>query len=492
MIAWLAARARSTPDRVALEIGDAVVRFGELDESVRGLASALHARGLGRGDVLATLLGNGRAFVECFHAAARCGAILLPIHGRASVPETRFALGDAKARLLVHAGGELGVVARAAADACGVALFAAPDGAASSLAHGSARRAVGPEPDLDPGATMAVLYTSGTTGTPKGACLRSEGFLWNAAASALHLGALPDDRWLACLPLHHVGGLAILARSVLGGSTVIVHERFDALAVARALREGRVTGASLVPTMLSRVLDALPRGPLPASLRCVLVGGGPIPPTLLARAREAGLPIAATYGLTEATSQVATVLPGDSTPELWASPLPGLRVRIEDEDGLPLPPGKVGEICVQGPTVMSGYLGLPDETSRALRGGWLHTGDVGVLDEAGRLRVLDRRSDLVVSGGENVYPAEVEAVMLRHPGVLEVAVAGEPDADLGQRVLAAVVLREGTPPDPAALRAFCREHLSGFKVPRRIDFVAALPRTSSGKVLRRAIVGREG
>ncbi len=485
MIPWLAARAAATPERVALEVGTRTVDFGALDASVRSLGGRLASAGLGPGDVLATLLGSGRAFVECFHAASRCGAALLPLHPRATAAEASFALADAKARLLVHGEGALARTARAAAEAAGVARIAAPEGPAASLAAGPAPPA--PPPDLDPAAILAILYTSGTTGRPKGACLRAESFLVSAAASALHLGATPDDRWLACLPLHHVGGLAILARSVLGGSAVLIHERFEPAAVAQALLSGRVTGVSLGPTMLGRVLDVLPPGPVPAALRCVLVGGAALPPGLHARALAAGLPVAPSYGLTEATSQVATLAPGAAAGVLRAAPLPGVELRIEDADGRPLPAGAAGEICVRGRTVMSGYLGLPAETARALRGGWLHTGDVGEIDEAGRLRVLDRRSDLVVSGGENVYPSEVEAVLLLHEDVTEVAVAGEPDPDLGQRVMAAVVLRKGSAPGEAALQAFCRERLAGYKIPRRIVFVSELPRTGTGKVIRRAL-----
>ena len=485
MIPWLSARARSTPNRVALEIGGESVPFGALDAGVRRLAARLRASGLAPGDVLATLLWNGRPFVECFHAASLCGAVLLPLHARATAAEVAFALCDAKARVLVHGAGDLGAVARAAAPASGACLLEAPEGPTATLARGASFPE--PDPDLDPASTLAILYTSGTTGRPKGACLRYESFLWSAAASALHLGASRDDRWLACLPLFHVGGLSVLVRSVLSGGAVVVHERFDAAAVAEALDGGRVTGASLVPTMLARVLDARAPGPLPAALRCVLVGGGPIAPDLLARARAAGFPVAPSYGLTEATSQVATVPPLEEGEGLAARALPGVELRIEDEEGNVLPPGTPGEICVRSRTVMSGYLGLPEETARALRGGWLHTGDVGVLDGHGRLRVLDRRSDLVVSGGENVYPAEVESVLAAHPDVREVVVGGESHGDLGQRVLAAVVPREGAKPDAEALREFCRERLAGHKVPGRIVFVSELPRTSSGKVLRRAI-----
>lgn len=487
MIPWLSERARSTPERVGLEIGASEVSFAELDESVRRVEARLRGAGLRRGDVLATLLGNGRGFVECLHAAIRCNAVILPIHSRATVSEVAFAIGDSGARLVVHGPGALSSVAEEVASSLPIGCIEAPEDPSASLAGGTSGAAIGGEPEIDPASTLAILYTSGTTGRPKGARLRYESFVWNAAATALHLGSSPDDRWLACLPLFHVGGLAVLVRSVLAGSTVVVHERFDPQAVARALRDDRLAGASLVPTMLARVLDVSGGAPFSTSLRCVLVGGGPLSEELLARARAARLPVAPTYGLTEATSQVATAPPWEVASGLAARALPGIEIRIEGEDGAILPAGRAGEVCVRGPTLMSGYHGLAEETSRALRGGWLHTGDVGVVDHAGRLRILDRRSDLVVSGGENVYPAEVESVLARHPGVAEAAVAGEPDRDLGQRVVAAVVPRAGAALREETLRDFCRERLARHKIPKRISIVSELPKTSSGKILRRAI-----
>jgi len=495
MIPWLRQRAATTPDRLALVIGGRSVSFVELEQSVRATALRLRAAGLRHGDVLATLLWNGRPFVECLHAAALCGATLLPLNARASASEHAFALRDASARLLVHGPGDLAVSAREAAERAGdVARIEARPGPATSLGQGDPRAAV--DSDLleciDPEAIFAILYTSGTTGRPKGACLPFRSFLWSAAASALHLGASAEDRWLGCLPLFHVGGMAILVRSVLAGSAVVVHERFDAAAVAASLEEENITHVSLVPTMLSRLLEARGERLAPSTLKCVLVGGGPASSVLLGRARAFGFPIAPTYGLTEAASQVATLPPGTEQEGVAGWPLPGIELRIEGEDGAALLPGRPGEICVRGAIVMAGYLGLPEESKRALRGGWLHTGDVGVLGVDGSLRVLDRRSDLVVSGGENIYPVEVEAVLASHPDVAEAAVAGEADPDLGQRLMAAVVLRAGAQADSSDLREFCRDRLAAYKVPRRIDFVAELPRTSSGKVLRRMLAGGAG
>jgi O-succinylbenzoic acid--CoA ligase len=339
-----------------------------------------------------------------------------------------------------------------------------------------------------------VIFTSGTTGAPRGACLTYGNFLWSAWASSMHLGGRAGERWLACLPWCHVGGLSILMRSVLCGGSVLVHDRFDPEALNASLDADGVTGVSLVPTMLKRLLDARGKRTAPAPLGAVLLGGAAASGELVERAWKLGFPVLPTYGLTEACSQVATLARGESGRAGWVPgsvgrPLFGIEVRIADAEGRTKPAEEAGEIWIRGPTVMKRYLDDPEANACTLRDGWLRSGDVGVLGGHGELRVLDRRSDLVVSGGENVYPAEVESVLLDHPDVEEVGVAAVTDADLGQRVEAWVVVRSGRARDPAALRAFCRTRLAGYKVPRTVHVVTALPRNSLGKLLRRKLPG---
>jgi o-succinylbenzoate---CoA ligase len=483
---WLPARAALTPDAPALRCGDEKLGFAELADRARGVARGLRELGVRPGDRIAVLLPNGTDLVALVHAAQLCGVALVPLNLRLTPRELAFQLRDSAPRMLLHGPGEHA----AQADAACVALPSLPRARVPFL---SLPRDQDPDENFDVSDTAAVVYTSGTTGQPKGAELAHGAFLWSAMGSAFLLGNAPNDHWLACLPLQHVGGLAILYRSALTGAAVTVHERFDPKRVAEALDSGEITLVSLVAAMLERVLDA--RGDRPASraLRCVLLGGGPAPQSLLRRARALGFPVATTYGLTEAASQVAT-LPLERArgrEDAVGRPLFCTELRIVDPDGRPLPPGEPGEITVRGPTLMKGYLGRPDATARALRDGWLHTGDVGVLDAGGDLRVLDRRSDLIVSGGENVYPAEVEAILREHPAIADVGVAGEPDDNYGARVTAWLVLRAGTVVGGPELTAFCRAHLAGYKIPRAFHFVAALPRSESGKLLRRALVGRD-
>jgi O-succinylbenzoic acid--CoA ligase len=325
-----------------------------------------------------------------------------------------------------------------------------------------------------------VIHTSGTTSAPRPIELSYGNLLWSALGSAVALGLDPRERWLCTLPVSHVGGLSILVRSAIYATTAVIHERFETEHVLKALREEEITLVSVVATTLARLLDAGLADP--PRLRCALTGGGPVPAALVERARAAGVPVSLTYGLTEACSQVTT------TPALEArgsdlaagAPLFCTQVRIDGSGELE--PG-VGEILVRGPTVARSGLAAD---------GWLHTGDLGRLDVHGRLTVTGRRAETIVSGGENVAPAEVEAVLEAHPQVLEAAVLGAPDAQWGEMVTAIVVLRDGEQLTGGELRAHCALALAPYKVPKRVTLVEGpLPRTPSGKLLRRKLQQRE-
>jgi o-succinylbenzoate---CoA ligase len=310
-----------------------------------------------------------------------------------------------------------------------------------------------PYPDV-----ATVMFTSGTTGKPKPVYLTLANWEANAIGSALALGLDPDERWLCTMPLAHVGGLSILLRSTLYGTTVVLHDRFETAAVLADLMsvERRITLVSLVPTMLARLLDAGLEHP--PTLRWTLLGGGPIPAPLLERASAAGVPVAPTYGMTEACSQIAT----------FGLPLHGVELGFVD-----------GEIRVRGPIVARSA--LADD-------GWLYTGDLGDHDPHGRLRIIGRKSETIVSGGENIAPAQVEAALLAHPAVADAGVFSRPDVEWGERVAASVVLREGCTASPTELQDFVGTRLARFKVPKEINFTDALPRTESGKLLRRKLL----
>lgn len=473
---WLMHRAAVMPAAEALVANGRRLTYGALDAAVDGLAGALAARGVRAGERVAVVAWNSLEFAEAVHAVPRLGAVLVLLNPRLSAAELAWQLQDARPSAVLTQGAAEAVT-RAAAAQSGLPepfrLPLAPQRLAAGARHDAHELA----------AVHSILYTSGTTGRPKGAMLTFGNHFASASASAFNLGVMPGDRWLACMPLFHVGGLAILLRSAIYGTAAVVHETFEPAAVAEALRAERITLLSVVPTMLRRLLDVSP-GEAPRQLRAVLVGGGPVPLPLLEEALARGYPVVQTYGLTEAASQVATLVPSEAAahPGSAGQPLLTTRVRV---DG---PPGEPGEILVAGPTVTPGYFGRPEATARALRDGWLHTGDIGRLDQRGFLYVLDRRDDLIVSGGENVYPAEVEGVLLTHPDVEAAAVVGVPDGTWGQVVAAAIVARPAF--DPGTLDSWLRERLAGYKVPRRVVIVDALPLTANGKVQRHAVRAR--
>ncbi len=429
---WLPRAAALRPEHPALIADGETMTYADLHQRALAAAAWLEAKGIEEGDRVALALAPGRALVVALHATLLTGAAAIPIDPRLG-PQER-AQRTSTASLVVD----------------------------EPIADDGARDAV--PKSVDPHATATVLHTSGTTADPKPVALTTGNWTANALGSALALGLDPGDRWLCSLPLSHVGGLSILIRSAIYGTTVVLHERFEAQKVRQTIEEAQITLISLVPTTLERLLDAgLDR---PHSLRVALIGGGPLNPALAARAKAAGIPVAQTYGMTEACSQVTTSAAGEA--ETAGRPLLGTEVRIAQD----------GEILVKGPTV------APNAQAAD---GWLHTGDLGTLDQRGRLTVTGRKADTIVSGGENVAPAEVEAVLLAHPAVADAAVHGRRDPEWGEAVVATVVLCDGGRADEADLRAHVAGSLAAFKVPKRIAFADSLPRTASGKLLRREL-----
>jgi o-succinylbenzoate---CoA ligase len=453
--AWLARAAAARGDRTALQTPAGSWSYAELHAAARAGAQELAGRGAVPGGRVAIALPPGLAFAQALHACLLLGAVAVPVDLRLSSPE-REHLADGAAVLV-------------------------DEPLSDGPPRASADRPAGGGHDLD--ATAVIIHTSGTTSAPRPIELTYGNFLWSALGSAVALGLDPNERWLCALPLSHVGGLSILLRSAIYATTAVVHERFEADRVLHALRTERVTLVSLVATTLARLLD----GGLssPEALRCALTGGGPVPGTLQQRARAAGVPVSLTYGLTETCSQVTTTplaLLDRERPSAGA-PLFCTRVRIAGAPAGTLAGNgsepAAGEILVQGPTVAPGSLS-PD--------GWLHTGDLGCLDADGHLRVTGRKADTIVSGGENVAPAEVEAVLEAHPDVLEAAVLGRSDPQWGEAVTAIVVARPGVELHGEQLRAHCAERLAPYKVPKHVLLAAEpLPRTPSGKLLRRAL-----
>ncbi|HRF49688.1 MAG TPA: o-succinylbenzoate--CoA ligase, partial [Anaerolineales bacterium] len=424
--------------------------------------------------------------VVAVHAIARAGVVLVPLNTRLTTDELAWQITHVGARFVVVAGGEAPVLPEGVTAVLRGAWSVEREVSLRSTLHAPRSSSLAPRPSpLD---IQSIVFTSGTSGRPKGALLSFANQFWSAMASALRIGVLPDDRWLCPLPLYHVGGQAIVWRSALYGTAMIVATSSRVEDLARDVREHAPTLISLVPTQLHRLLD-LDADAL-RGVRLVLLGGSAATPELMARAQAAGIRVAPTYGLTESGSQIATQRPEDALrkPGSVGKALPWSRIRVLTEAGVEAAPGTPGEIVIDGPTVFRGYWRDASATRSALRDGAFHTGDIGYVDDEGDLWVLQRRTDLIVSGGENVYPAEVEAVLARHPAVAQACVVGVADAEWGLRVAAAVVLAPGATPTEAELITFARQSLAGYKVPRIVRFVEALPLTASGKVLRRAVV----
>jgi o-succinylbenzoate---CoA ligase len=435
---WLSQRSQSCPDRTALVADGAEMTYAELEAEATWVARRLAAHGVRRGSTAALTMHPRREQVVLMHALMKVGAALLPLGPRLT-PEERAAIVSAVDPIIDL--DDPGQLTQTEAD---MPLLG--------------------EHDMDD--VCCRVLTSGSTGAPRPIPLSYGNFLWSAVGSGFNIGVMPEDRWLCCVPLSHIAGLGIVMRSVIYGTAAVVHEGFDVDRVGAALERGGITQVSLVATMLARLLDA---GVDLSGPRAILVGGGPVPEEPLEEALAKGATVVQTYGLTETCSQVTTLAPADARRKLGSAGRPLLTTHLRIQEG---------EILVQGPTVAPGSAD-PD--------GWLHTGDLGHIDEEGFLYVDDRIDDMIVTGGENVVPSEVEEVLLRHPEVSEAAVIGREDPEWQQAVTAVVVLEIGSGATPDELRRHCAESLAGFKVPKRVELASALPRTPSGKLMRRAL-----
>jgi O-succinylbenzoic acid--CoA ligase len=456
---WLMKAAERAPDDPFLIAPARTWTFGEVEELVCRTVGALRASGVALGDVIAVWGENDVDTVVAMLAVPRTGALVLPLN-------TRLVAEEAEP-----------LIARAGAVRVLASRHAPKLDLETTPIHALQEAGVDLRCDVPPHDGYMVMFTSGTTGDPKCVRLSRANFEASAAASAKHLGLAKQDRWLAVLPLFHVGGWSIIVRSARQGSAVVLEPRFESARAGMLMREGKVTLVSLVATMLERILDIEP-GPY-WGVRAVLLGGGPSTQELLDRAAAASLPVLPTYGMTETASQVATLpLEEGLNPSLDLPPLDTVQLRVTSAGGNRLRNEELGNIEVRGPMVSAGYISEPAH----LPSHWLRTGDFGRIDERGRLRVLGRTDDIIISGGENIHPLEVEEVLLAEDGVYEAVVVGMPDPEWGEIVVAAVVGEAGL--TDRYLESHIREHLAGYKVPRHWKFVDELPRNILGKVAR--------
>jgi fatty-acyl-CoA synthase len=489
-----------TPSKPIAVFGDEIVTYKGMVDWSAALAGGLQARGVGAGDVVGLLSYNSIEFLATIFAANYLGAIAMPINWRLAAAELRFILEHSQARVLV----------------CDDALIDLANEATSNLAGDlvrvsvSTERYAGWEPFSDLGVDAVrparvrvegddihrLMYTSGTTGRPKGVMLTHANLAWKNYAHISEFGFTSTDIGLACGPLYHVGALDLITTTMIAvGATTIIHRVFDAEHVVDEIERSGVTCVWTAPAMVRAILDVpgIEERDL-SSVRLIIAGGEKMPVPFIERLRRTfpSAWFADAYGLTETVSG-DTFLDRESTVTKLGSvgrPCLYLELDIWDEDGASLPAGERGEVVLRGPKVFKGYWRDPDATSTAFKGGWFHTGDIGVKDEDGYVYIVDRLKDMIVSGGENIASSEIERVLYEHESVVEVAVVGRPDDRWGEVPVAYVVLTAAADTTSDELIEHCRDQLAKFKVPKAVMFVDELPRNPSGKVLKRELRDR--
>ncbi|MEU4657851.1 long-chain fatty acid--CoA ligase [Streptomyces sp. NPDC023723] len=492
---WPARRARRTPGRTAVIHHDTQLTYADLHERVLRLAHALRSRGVARGDRVAYLGPNHPAFLETLFAAGVLGAVFVPLNTRLATPELAYQLADSGSTVLIHDTGHARTAAAALADGPVRHRITLGTAAAGALGYEMLVTGATSEPLDEPVAPddpCVIMYTSGTTGRPKGAVLTHANLTWNSVNVLVDTDLAADEVTLVVAPLFHTAGLDMTCLpTLLKGGRVILMETFDAGRVLEAVERHRVTYMFGVPTMYD-AMAAQPRWPSAdlSSLRSLICGGAPVPTRTIDTYLARGLAFSQGYGLTEASPGVLFLDRTQAAAKAGSAGVPHFftDTRVCLPDGRAAGPGERGEILVRGPNVMRGYWHRPGDTEAAFTDdGWLRTGDVARTDDDGFAYIVDRVKDMFVSGGENVYPAEVEDALLSHPAVRECAVVGVPDAEWGETGHAAVVLHPDARVDGRQLLAHLRGRLAKYKIPKSVVFVADLPRTASGKIVKPAV-----
>ena len=486
---FLRQAAADHPDRIALRLDSLTKTYGQLRAAAGQAAALLASAGVEPGDRVGLMMPNIPAFPVAFYGALAAGAIVVPMNPLLKSREVAYYLGDSGARVLLAWQGAGEEAAKGAASAGAQVITIGDPDMAGSLA---AMEPVSGWDDTAGDDTAVILYTSGTTGRPKGAELTHEGLMRNASLTARTLlRNSPDDVMMGCLPLFHVFGLTCgLNATVAAAGTLTLLPRFDPAKALQIIERDRVTIFEGVPTMYAAMLHHPEASAArAATLRLCVSGGAAMPVEVLRGFEEKfGCMILEGYGLSE-TSPVASFNHPDKVrkPGSIGTPVEGVQMRLAGPEGSTPPPGEIGEIAIRGHNVMKGYWGKPEATAEAMPDGWFRTGDMARVDEDGYYYIVDRKKDLVIRGGYNVYPREIEEVLHEHPAVAEVAVIGIPHDELGEEIGAAVALKPGASADPAELRAFARERVAAYKYPRHVWLVGELPKGPTGKILRREV-----
>jgi acyl-CoA synthetase (AMP-forming)/AMP-acid ligase II len=493
LVRW---RARIHPDRIALVHQGRETSYGALDHASNRVANALIDAGVRPGERVCVLDKSHDRFFETIFGIGKAGGVFTPVNWRLAPPEIAYVINDAGAAVVLAGSDFTEALQGIEGDLKNVrTIVRFGDGPQSWPAYDSWRDAAGgDDPRRDNAEEDATwqLYTSGTTGHPKGAELTHRNLFNVMSVGVVGFGSLGSgDVGLVCMPLYHIGGAGYALCLLFAGMTLVVTREFDPGEILRLMQERRVNHSFFVPAMLNFLLQhPASAGTNFDSLRTILYGASPIPEDLLRQAMQRfGCSFVQAYGLTETTGAICLLSAddherGSALLRSCGQPIFGCDVRVVDGAGNDCAAGNVGEIAIRGDAVMKGYWNLPQATAQAIRDGWFYSGDAGYFDEAGYLYIHDRVKDMIVSGGENVYPAEVESVLYEHPAIADVAVIGVPDERWGEAVVAVAALAPGATLDIETLRAWATERLARYKLPRRLEIVDALPRNPAGKVLK--------
>jgi long-chain acyl-CoA synthetase len=480
--------AASVPDHVALKLDDLEVTYGLLDEASARLAGLLRSQGFSPGDRVGIMLPNVPYFAVCYYGVLRAGGIVVPMNVLLKHREVAFYLRDPGARFL-FAWHDLAPDAQAGAEETGAqCLLVAPGEFEKLLQDAEPAREVA---DVEDSETAVVLYTSGTTGTPKGAELTHANLARNCEVSRRLFDLGPDAVTLGALPLFHsFGQTCAMNATIGGGGTLTLIPRFDPAKALEIIQRDQVTVFEGVPTMYGAMLHCADRERFDTSSLEVCASGGSAMPVELMRGFENAFhcKVLEGYGLSETSPVASFNHPGrERKPGSIGTPIDGVEMKVVDEDGHEAPQGEVGEIVIKGHNVMKGYWNRPEATEETIRDGWFHSGDMAEVDEDGYFFIVDRKKDMIIRGGYNVYPREIEEVLYEHPAVREAAVVGVPDDNLGEEVGAAVSLKEGAEASAEELREFVKDQVAAYKYPREVWFVDELPKGPTGKILKREI-----
>lgn len=473
-------RVSLTPDRPAIKFNEKQYSFRELYEIAYTTAGQLAHHGVKKGQFIAVILRNHIDTGAVFLALQLLGAKAVILNNRLTAEELSWQINDSRSCLLIteeHFHGKITALKELNSS---FLIMTKEVLLRTSPTEPEIQQEIG----LDD--VCSVMYTSGTTGHPKGVLQTYGNHWWSAVGSALNLGLNEEDCWLCTVPLFHISGYSILMRSIIYGMKMVLHEHFDEKTTVKDIRDEKVTIMSVVTATLSRILEELKEDELPGSFRCMLLGGGPAPLSVLERCVEKRIPVYQTYGMTETASQIVTLSPEYSVSKLGSAgkPLFPAQVSIITTEGKKAKPHESGEIVVKGPNVAKGYMNQ-DKTKMQNGSGWFHTGDIGYLDEEGFLFVQDRRSDLIISGGENIYPAEIEGILISHPHVADAGVIGVSDDSWGQVPVAFIASKEKLTVEE--IIKFISRKLAKYKIPKKIYFIPEIPRNASKKLLRRKL-----